>query len=311
MRASRWRALAVAPAAALAGLLLAACTSGGPAAVAPSPDGSAASAAPESSLGSAPGGSPGRPPAHVVVVVFENKAQQQVLGSPDAPYLNALSATGARFSRSRAVTHPSQPNYLALFSGSTQGVTDDSCPQRLGERPNLAQQLVRAGHSFAGYSEGLPSAGFTGCSDASGRYARKHNPWVDFANVSASANLPLTALPTDLSRLPTVSFVIPDLCHDMHDCDVATGDRWARDHLAPYVAWARSHDSLLVVTFDEDDGSPSNRILTFLVGPMVKAAVIPQPADHYSLLRTIEDLYGLEPLGAARSASPLAGWRAG
>jgi acid phosphatase len=94
----------------------------------------------------------------------------------------------------------------------------------------------------------------------------------------------------------------------MHDCDVATGDSWARDHLAPYVTWARTHDSLLVVTFDEDDGTPTNRIATFLVGPMVKSVTLSQPVNHYNLLRTIGDLYGLEPLGAARTTAPLRGW---
>jgi acid phosphatase len=247
-------------------------------------------------------------PAHVVVVIFENKAEQQVIGSGDAPYLTSLAASGAQFTDSHGVAHPSQPNYLALFSGSTQGVTDDSCPQRLGDRPNLAQQLERAGFSFAGYSEGMSKVGYTGCTDPAGTYARKHNPWVDFANVPATSNRPFTDFPTDLSRLPTVSFVVPSLCHDMHDCDVATGDRWARDHLAPYVSWARTHNSLLVVTFDEDDGTRTNRIPTFLVGPMVKAATLSQPINHYNLLRTIEGLYGLEPLGEARGAAALTGW---
>ncbi|HEX6056954.1 MAG TPA: alkaline phosphatase family protein, partial [Intrasporangium sp.] len=130
-----------------------------------------------------------------MVVVFENKAEQEVLGSPDAPYLTSLSASGARFTEFRAVAHPSQPNYLALFSGSTQGVTDDSCPQLLGGRPNLAQRLMSAGCTFVGHSEDMPTAGFTGCTDSTGRYARKHNPWVDFANVPASSNLPFTDFP--------------------------------------------------------------------------------------------------------------------
>ena len=289
-----WRRSALA--AGMVGLLLSGCGSGpaGPTSNQPVSSGPEAGALPR--------------PAHLVVVVFENKAEQEVLGSPDAPYLNSLSASGARFTEFRAVAHPSQPNYLALFSGSTQGVTDDSCPQLLGGRPNLAQRLMSAGYTFVGYSEGMPTAGFTGCTDSTGRYARKHNPWVDFANVPASSNLPFTDFPTDLSRLPTVSFVIPNLCHDMHDCDVATGDRWAQEHLAPYVEWARRRDSLLVVTFDEDDGTRANRIATFLVGPMVKSAVLSQPANHYNLLRTIGDLYGLEPLGAAKDAAPLTGW---
>jgi acid phosphatase len=241
-----------------------------------------------------------------VVGVFENKAEPQVLGPGDAPNLDSLAASGAQFTNSHGLTHPSQPNYLALFSGSTQGVTDDSCPQNLGDRPNLATQLTGAGLTFAGYSEAMPTAGYTGC--AAGRYARRHNPWVDFSNVPATSNLPLTDVPTDLSQLPTVSFIVPDLCNDMHDCAVATGDHWAREHLAPYVDWARTHNSLLVVTFDEDEGTSANRIPTFLVGPMVKRTTIPQRITHYNVLRTIEDLYGLEPLGKARDAAPLTGW---
>lgn len=221
--------------------------------------------------------------------------------------MTALANTGARFTNSHGVAHPSQPNYLALFTGSTQGVTDDGCPQNLGPRPNLAQQLQQAGDSFTGYSENLPTPGYTGCT-GSGGYARKHNPWVDFSNVPAASNLPYTDFPTQLSRLPTVSFVIPNLCHDMHDCNVATGDRWARSHLPSYVTWARTHNSLLIVTFDEDDGASTNHIPTFLIGPTVKPTTVSQPIDHYNVLRTIEDMYGLDPLGQARNASALNGW---
>lgn len=246
-------------------------------------------------------------PAHVLIIVLENHAEQQVMSQPNAPYLRALANTGARFTNSHAVAHPSQPNYIALFSGSTHGVTGDQCPQDLGARPNLAQQLHQAGHSFTGYSENLPGPGYTGCA-AGGGYARKHNPWVDFSNVPAASNRPYTNFPTQLSTLPTVSFIIPNLCHDMHDCDVATGDRWARDHLRSYVTWAHTHNSLLIVTFDEDEGTTSNHIPTFLVGPMVKPTTIAQPIDHYNVLRTIEDMYGLDPLGHARQASALTGW---
>jgi acid phosphatase len=238
------------------------------------------------------------------VVVFENKDAATVLGAADAPYLNQLAGEGAALTDAHGVTHPSQPNYLALFSGSTQGVTDDSCPQSF-TGPNLAEQLQAAGRSFTGYSESLPSPGYTGC--RAGRYARKHNPWVDFPALPASLNQPLSALPADFSALPTVAFVVPDLCSDMHSCPVATGDAWARAHLAPYVAWAGTHDSLLVVTFDEDEGSSANHIPSFLLGPMVRRGASAQRVDHYGLLRTIEDMYGLAPLGEAAHAQPLTG----
>lgn len=268
----------------------------------------AAPSSPSSPSPSAP--TPGLPrPQHVLVVVFENHGFGSVLGSPDAPYLTSLAATGTTLTDAHGVRHPSEPNYLALFSGATQGVADDACPLSFAT-PNLAAQLLDAGRTFTGYSEGLPAAGSTVCS--AGDYARKHVPWADFPALPAAVNQPLSALPADFGRLPTVSFVIPNLCSDMHDCPVAAGDAWAKAHLAGYVAWARTHDSLLVVTFDEDDDTAANHIPTFLVGPMVLAGTSGQRTDHYRVLRTIEAMYGLAPLGEAAGTTPLAGiWTTG
>jgi phosphatidylinositol-3-phosphatase len=114
-------------------------------------------------------------------------------------------------------------------------------------------------------------------------------------------------MPGNYADLPTVSFVVPNLCNDMHDCSVATGDAWARGHLAPYASWARAHDSLLIVTFDEDNGTAANHIATFVVGAGVRQTTSDQRIDHYSLLRTLEDMYGLPPLGDATGAQPLTG----
>ena len=243
-------------------------------------------------------------PDHVLVVVFENEDAENVVGGPDAPYLTSLARTGASFTNAHGETHPSQPNYLALFSGSTHGVVDNTCPLDLSG-PNLASQLRDAGESFIGYSEGLPGVGYPGCQ--AGLYARKHNPWVNFTDLPESVNQPFSALPADFDDLPTVAVVVPDLCNDMHDCGVAAGDQWARDHLSGYVAWAQQNDSLLVVTFDEDNGSKANHIATVLVGPMVRPCASDQAIDHYSLLRTLEDMYGLDPLGRAADAAPVRG----
>jgi hypothetical protein len=248
-------------------------------------------------------------PDHVLVVVFENEDADAVIGAPDAPYLTSLAAAGADLTDAHGVIHPSQPNYLALFSGSTYGVRDDSCPQTF-DGPNLAGQLLEAGRTFVGYSEALPAVGSTVC--RAGDYARKHNPWADFPALPDEVNQPYTALPDDYADLPTVAFVVPDLCDDMHDCGVHAGDAWASEHLDPYVDWARTHDSLLVVTFDEDSGSRENLIPTFLVGPMVVPGQSGQHTDHYTILRTIEDMYGLAPLGTAAEREPLRGiWTAG
>jgi acid phosphatase len=285
-------------------LALTACSASPSAGPAPSEATPTASPTAPASGNAAPSAAGLPTPAHVLVVVFENKATGSVLGSPDAPYLTELARQGTVFSDAHGVTHPSQPNYLALFSGSTQGVTDDSCPRSF-TAPTLAGQLLDSGRSFAGYSEDLPRAGYQGCT--AGGYARKHNPWVDFPALPASVNQPYSALPADLGQLPTVSFVVPNLCDDMHDCPVRAGDDWARSHLAGYVSWARDHDSLLVVTFDEDDGGSGNHIATFLVGPMVRAGTSGQRIDHYSVLRTLEDMFGLAPLGKAAAAAPITG----
>jgi hypothetical protein len=283
--------------------LLAGCTgeSSSPSAGAPPP-----SAGAPATSAAVPSGdvSPAPAPDHVMVVVFENEDAEDVLGSGEAPYLDSLAEQGVSFTDAHAETHPSQPNYLALFSGSTQGITDDSCPNTIDE-PNLAGQLRDAGLSFAGYSEGLPAVGSTECD--SGDYARKHVPWANFPDLPPEVNQPFNALPADLADLPTVSFVIPDLCNDMHDCGIRAGDDWARGHLVDYVAWAQDHDSLLVVTFDEDDGTDDNHIATLMVGPMVTPGTSDQRIDHYSLLRTIEDMYGLSPLGHAAEATPVTG----
>jgi hypothetical protein len=240
-------------------------------------------------------------PDHTVVVVMENHSYPDVIGNGAAPYINSLRTVGANFTDSNPVTHPSEPNYLALFAGSTLGVTDDSCPHTFFAE-NIASRLVAAGDTFAGYSESMPYRGYTGCK--SGDYARKHNPWVNFANVSPDANRTFAEFPADYGLLPTVSLVVPNLCNDMHDCSVATGDAWLRRNLDAYVQWAMAHQSLLVLTFDESEGS-TNQICTIFVGPMVLPGDYGMRIDHYSVLRTLEDLYGLPATGNASSASPI------
>jgi acid phosphatase len=248
-------------------------------------------------------------PAHVVIVMLENKTQADVLRN--APYVASLAAAGASLTDMHAETHPSQPNYLALFSGGTQGVDDDRCPLTF-DGPDLASELTAAGYSFAGYAEDLPHAGFTGCS--AGDYARKHSPWTDFADVPAEANQPLSAMPADYAQLPTVSFVIPNLCHDMHDCPIVEGDAWLRENIDGYAQWARTHDSLLIVSFDESEskGDRTNHIATVAVGQRVVPGAVTERTDHYRLLRTLEDLYGLPPLGnSAHSTAIVQLWRGG
>ena len=288
--------------------------------------GTATSSAPASSRASSPapseattaatppaaGAPPSTPPPrravprldHVVLVVMENHAASAVLGNADAPFINGLARTGATLTQSYAVAHPSQPNYLALFSGSTQGVSSDRCPLTFSG-PNLATSLRAAGRTFAGYSEDLPSAGFTGCT--AGDYARKHNPWADFTAVPPAVNQPMTRFPADPARLPAVAFVVPNLAHDMHDGTVAEGDAWLARHLGGYAQWARTHNSALVVTWDEDDHDHDNRIATLVVGAHVRPGPYAGRVDHYRVLRMLSDVAGARPVGRAAGAAPLTG----
>jgi phosphatidylinositol-3-phosphatase len=246
-------------------------------------------------------------PGHIVIVMMENHSYQEVIGSSQARYLHFLARHGALVTQSHAVAHPSEPNYLALFSGSTHGLTSDTCPLSFGGR-NLGADLIAAKRSFAGYSEDLPATGSLAC--VSGEYARKHVPWTNFGNVPRSDSRPLRQFPKNLARLPTVSFVIPNLCHDMHDCAVGTGDTWLRAHLRRYAAWALKHDSLLIVTWDEDDGTVANHIPTIFYGPMVAPGRYAQRITHYRVLRTIEAAYGLRRDGRAAAAAPITGvWK--
>jgi acid phosphatase len=253
----------------------------------------------------APSGSASAAPEHVVVAIFENKGVEQIIGSGRAPAFDALAARGVLYTNAYAITHPSQPNYIGLFSGSTQGVSSDSCPHRFPTAPNLARQLLDSGRTFTGYAEDLPSSTYAGCSH--GSYARKHAPWTNFADLPSTVAQPYTTFPTDFATLPSVSFVVPNLCDDMHDCSIATGDAWLRDHLDAYATWAQTHHSLLIVTFDEDDSSGPNRIATIIVGQGVTPARVGTTIDHYTVLRTIEACFGLPPLGIAAARTPLAG----
>ena len=247
-------------------------------------------------------------PDHVVVVIEENQSYNEIIGNSSAPYINSLAAGGALFTNSFAISHPSQPNYLALFSGSTQGVTDDNaCGPFSG--PDLGSALASAGRTFGGYSEGLPSTGSTVLT--TGEYARKHNPWSDFSDVPASENMPFTSFPTNYSSLPTVSIVVPNLLNDMHDGTINQGDTWLQANLGAYATWAKTHNSLLIVTWDEDDGSQSNQVPTIFYGQSVKPGNYSEYVDHYGVLRTIEDMYGLAHMNNTASATPITdAWQA-
>jgi acid phosphatase len=245
-------------------------------------------------------------PDHIVIVIEENRSFAQIIGNREAPYINELAKRGALFTQSYGVTHPSQPNYLALFSGNTHGITSNACPLDLSG-DNLAGSLQAKGLSFTSYAESMPQAGYDGC--VYGAYMRKHNPVADWKELAAY-NQPFSAFPADYAQLPTVAFVVPDQLNDMHDGSIAQGDSWLKQNIEHYAQWAMTHNSLLIVTWDEDDGSSNNRIATIFVGAKVKPGQYKQGINHYNLLRTIEEMYGLPYLGESVTAMAGPGmWR--
>jgi len=249
-------------------------------------------------------------PDHIVVVIEENRSDTSIIGNIEAPYINSLATAGALFTESYATHHPSQPNYLALFSGSDQGVTDDACPPAGSPyiTDNLGAQLIAAGRTFVGYSESLSAAGSLECENGGSRgYQRKHNPWVNFANVPAESNQPFTSFPNDFSTLPTVSFVVPNQLHDMHDGTIAEGDEWLQSNIDSYAQWAQTHNSLLIVTWDEDDYVDDNKIVTIFVGQQVKPGMYRTTISHYDVLRTIQDTYGLPSVANSTTATAITG----
>jgi phosphatidylinositol-3-phosphatase len=246
-----------------------------------------------------------------VVVIEENRGFAQIMGNQGIrSYIHALAIRGVLFTQSYGVTHPSQPNYLALFSGTTHGVTNNACPNSF-DTDNLATRLLDSGLSFASFAESLPDVGNVNCS--SGAYQRKHNPVSNWqgSRLAAGLNKRFADFPQDFSQLPTVSFVIPDQNNDMHDGSFEAADDWLKTRIARYVDWAMENNSLLILTWDEDNYQADNHIVTIMVGPMVKdGGKSTQRINHYSILRTLLDFYDLPALGESKDAQAVTGiWK--
>ena len=299
---------------------------------------------------------------HVVIVIEENKDVEQIFGGGfDAPYLRQLAAEGALLSRIFGEEHYSQGNYFWLFSGSNQNVGfADQVPSAANHpdypfmAANLGEQLIKKGLSFKGYAENLPAIGAQvvfdppNCQGIACTYGRKHVPWISFGNVpngttaETSSNLRFADFPSDFSRLPTVAIVIPNLDHDMHNGapaqSIPAGDAWLRENLDGYYQWAKTHNSLLIVTFDENDDKRRyqgltnpmidpgdtypppdiyheylldlrNRVVTIIAGAHVKSGVYAEGKGitHVNILRTIEAMYGLQKSGAQQPNAAGAG----
>jgi hypothetical protein len=272
---------------------------------------------------------------HVVVVVEENRTKEQIIGDlVNAPYINSLATGGVYLASIFAIEHPSQPNYLQLFAGSNQGVLDDELPPNFSTTPtstypfitpNLGAEIIAAGFTFAGFSEQIEAAGATDWADYDPHsdtqpgvyYRRKHNPWANWVakvspvpanQITGTVNRAFTQFPTNFSQLPTVSFIVPNQLHDMHDASRKEGDDWLRDNLNAYAVWARTNNSLLIITWDEDDYKEDNQIPTIFHGANLRNGTVGGGTwTLHHLLRTLEDMYGTTHAGSAAQVRSIVG----
>ncbi|MHB8643905.1 MAG: alkaline phosphatase family protein [Gaiellaceae bacterium] len=229
---------------------------------------------------------------HAIVIVLENKNRSD-LTPRSAPAFTSLARRYARIAAYSSAGSPSLPNYLALVSGSTHDVHSD-CTTCAMTGETLGDQLDRAGRTWGAYAEGYPS---------SPRFAKKHVPFLYFARDVSHVH-PLTSF--DRAQLPDFAFVVPDLCHDMHDCSIATGDAWLRRFVTPLLTLP---GTAIFVVFDEGRGSSA--VAAEVLGTAVRpGSVFAAPTGHYGLLRTLEDAWSLPPLGRAATATPITGiWK--
>jgi len=253
-------------------------------------------------LAAACGQTPARssaPPRHVFLIVMENRSPSQAMSGTFTASLAAKYRVAANY---RAITHPSVPNYLALTSGKTWGVRDDGYHPLPAE--DVGTQLTKAGVSWRAYMEGMDSSG---CLDSPVPYDPGHNPFAYYGGGCPPNVVPLTSLSADLAgNTPLFTWITPDMCHDTHNCSVSVGDSWLRAQVGEITASKAWKDGgILFITWDEDDGSADNRVLTLVIAPGKSHLTSSRQYTHYSLLATIEDLMGVARLGEAVQATPM------
>ncbi len=247
---------------------------------------------------------------HIAVIVMENKTFDEIAGNKEAPYINSLIEKYGLAAKYSAVTHPSLPNYLALLGGDTFDVTGD-CENCFIPDENLVDRLEQRGLTWKAYMESMPSPCYIG---SSGLYAQKHDPFIYFDDIRnnpkrCSKIVDYSQLLNDLKSrqtAPDFIWITPNLCNDMHDCPVSTGDKWLSEQIPSILnseAFSKS-DSLIVLTFDEGNDNDNN-VATILIGKNVKPGYRSQVAyTHYSLLKTIEQNWGLDYLTTNVEKSP-------
>jgi acid phosphatase len=254
--------------------------------------------------------------SHVYVIVLENKEFSSVVGSARAPYINSLIAQYGLATSYYAIGHPSEPNYIALTSGGTQGVNDDGV-YNLGA-DNVFSQVTASGRTWHAYMQGYPgncstvssSSAVTDGPGQSGAYVRKHNPAISYTSVSgngaACANI--TNLASFDPAAANFEFITPNLINDMHDGSIADGDNFVKAFLPSITNSSAFANSVVFLTFDEGSSGANGggHVMTVAITPNMTAGFQATGSySHYSLLRTIEQAWGLPLLESAASASSL------
>jgi phosphatidylinositol-3-phosphatase len=271
-----------------------------------------------------PAPTPTPPPAglpafsHVFVIVMENQEYGSIIGNSAAPYINSLAHSYGLASQYFAISHPSLPNYLSLTAGSTFGITSD-CTTCFVNASNLPDQIEAGGRTWRAYMEGMPSPCFVG--DAY-PYMQKHDPFIYFDDIRTNSTrcsagvVPFSQFTSDLNggSVPNFVWITPDMCHDMHDCSINQGDAWLQSVVPTILqsaAWQQG--GALFITWDEGTtsagccGAAGGQVATLVVSPNVTAGLLSSTAEtHYSLLRTIEQAWGLAGLRNAASAAAMA-----
>lgn len=254
--------------------------------------------------------------SHVFVILMENEESTSIIGNSAAPYINGLATQYGYTTNYTAVSHPSEPNYLALWSGSTQGVTDDGVYNFSGGT-TIADQLEAAGMSWHVAAQNVPvTSCYTGATaangpDGTGTYARKHEPAISWTSVSGNAAR--CARITDFSHfdpaLGQLWFIAPNLCNDMHDCSIATGDTFLKGWLPTILnSSAFTNGGAVFLTWDEGSTSTGGggKVATVVISPLAKNGFSSATSHtHYSLLRTIETAWGLGCIANTCAANDL------
>jgi hypothetical protein len=252
-------------------------------------------------------------PRRVWLIVLENRSYDQLIGNGDAPFLNSLAERYGRATDYHALARPSQPNYLALLSGSTQGVSDDRSHDLTAV--TLLDELEAAGHTWHVFAENVPPGCYQGDRasdgrDGSGTYARKHEPAISFVSISANPDRcshisDLTSFSPDAADF---NLIIPNLCHDMHDCSTHAGDTWLSTFV-PRITGSSAfrQDGLLLITVDEaaDNDKSQHVMLLYAAQGVAPGARARGRADHYALLRSIQTIFGLDCLAQSCKAAAI------